>query len=207
MDLDRRLPAHGERATRRCAGSSGRSSFRSPTLVTLGFALALALGTWAVLRFTDLGKAMRATTEDAPIAAAFGVNEKLLGYARLGPGRARSPRSRAFASRSTTRSRRSQIYAWMGVVFAAVMMGGLGRPLGPLVAGIVIGVSEAITMAVTAPTWAPLVSFSLLIADPAAPAGEILHERSALGGLRGGALAQCRSSDCLRSTSRSSTCC
>ena len=57
----------------------------------------------------------------------------------------------------------SQIYAWIGVVFAAVMMGGPGRALGPLVAGIVIGVSEAVTMAVTAPSWAPLVSFSLLI--------------------------------------------
>jgi len=31
-------------------------------------------------------------------------------------------------------------------------------------AGIVIGVSEAVTMAVTAPSWAPLVSFTLLIA-------------------------------------------
>jgi branched-chain amino acid transport system permease protein len=44
------------------------------------------------------------------------------------------------------------------------MLGGLGSPVGPLVAGIVIGVSEAVTMAITAPTWAPLVSFSLLIA-------------------------------------------
>jgi branched-chain amino acid transport system permease protein len=58
----------------------------------------------------------------------------------------------------------SQIYAWIGVVFAAVMLGGLGRALAPLVAGIVIGVSEAVTMAVTAPSWAPLVSFTLLIA-------------------------------------------
>ena len=57
----------------------------------------------------------------------------------------------------------SQIYAWIGVVFAAVMIGGLGNPLGPLVAGIVIGVSESLTMALTAPAWAPLVSFSLLI--------------------------------------------
>ena len=66
-------------------------------LVTLGFALALALGAWAVLRFTDLGKDPR-TTEDAPIAAAFGVNEKLLGFlVRASPRR--SPRSRAFAWR------------------------------------------------------------------------------------------------------------
>ena len=57
----------------------------------------------------------------------------------------------------------SQIYAWIGVVFAAVMLGGLGRPLGPLIAGCIIGVTEAVTMAVTAPSWAPLVSFSLLM--------------------------------------------
>ena len=48
-------------------------------------------------------------------------------------------------------------------MFAAVLLGGIGRPLGPLIAGIVIGVSEALTMALTAPSWAPLVSFSLLI--------------------------------------------
>ena len=57
-----------------------------------------------------------------------------------------------------------QIYAWMDVVFAAVMIGGLGSAMGPLLAGFLIGISEALTMAVTAPTWAPLVSFSLLIA-------------------------------------------
>jgi branched-chain amino acid transport system permease protein len=49
------------------------------------------------------------------------------------------------------------------VVFAAVMLGGLGSALGPLVAGVLIGVSEAVTMAVTAPSWAPIVSFTLLI--------------------------------------------
>jgi branched-chain amino acid transport system permease protein len=49
------------------------------------------------------------------------------------------------------------------VVFAAVMLGGLGSPLGPLFAGILIGVSEAVTMAVASPSWAPIVSFSLLI--------------------------------------------
>ena len=56
----------------------------------------------------------------------------------------------------------SQIFAWVGVVFAAVMLGGLGSALGPW-AGIVIGVSEAVTMAVASPSWAPIVSFSLLI--------------------------------------------
>ena len=134
-----------------------------PDLITLGFALALSLGMWSVLRYTDLGKAMRATTEDAPIAAAFGVNEKLLGYLVSGLAAAVAAVAGLCLALNHTLAP-VQIYAWMGVVFAAVMMGGLGSPVGPLVAGIVIGVSEAITMAVTNPTWAPLVSFSLLIA-------------------------------------------
>jgi branched-chain amino acid transport system permease protein len=134
-----------------------------PDLITLGFALALSLGMWGVLRYTDLGKAMRATTEDAPIAAAFGVNEKLLGYLVSGLAAAVAAVAGLCLALNHTLAP-AQIYAWMGVVFAAVMMGGLGSPIGPLVAGIVIGVSEAITMAVTNPTWAPLVSFSLLIA-------------------------------------------
>ena len=134
-----------------------------PDVLTLGFALALSLGMWGVLRFTDLGKAMRATTEDAPIAAAFGVNEKLLGYLVSGLAAAFAAVAGLCLALNHTLAP-VQIYAWMGVVFAAVMMGGLGRPIGPLIAGIVIGVSEALTMAVTNPTWAPLVSFSLLIA-------------------------------------------
>ena len=58
----------------------------------------------------------------------------------------------------------SQIWAWIGVVFAVVIIGRLGNPLGALIAGVLIGVSEALTMAVLSPAWAPLVSFSLLIA-------------------------------------------
>ena len=48
-------------------------------------------------------------------------------------------------------------------MLAGVVLGGRGNPHGPLVAGVVIGVSEALTMALTAPAWAPLVSFTLLI--------------------------------------------
>jgi branched-chain amino acid transport system permease protein len=58
----------------------------------------------------------------------------------------------------------AQIWAWLGVVFAVVIIGGLGNPVGALFAGLLIGVSESVTMAVAAPAWAPLVSFSILIA-------------------------------------------
>ena len=133
-----------------------------PELFTLLVAIALSVATWAALRYTDLGRAMRAAAEDAPIAAAFGVNERGLALLLSGVSAAFAGIAGMCLALSFTLAP-SQIYAWVGVVFAAVMIGGLGNPIGPLIAGIFIGVSEAVTMAITAPAWAPLVSFSLLI--------------------------------------------
>jgi len=134
-----------------------------PELITLVLAVALSFAVWAVLRYTDLGKAMRAAAEDAPIASAFGVNQKRNALLLAGTCAALASVAGVCLALSFTLAP-SQMYAWIGVVFAAVMLGGLGRALGPLVAGTLIGVSEAITMAVTSPSWAPIVSFSLLIA-------------------------------------------
>jgi branched-chain amino acid transport system permease protein len=133
-----------------------------PELITLVFALGISLAAWAVLRHTDLGKAMRAAAEDPAIASAFGVNQSRNALLLAGTCAALASIAGVCLALSFTLAP-SQIYAWVGVVFAAVMLGGLGRALGPLIAGTVIGVSEAVTMAVTAPSWAPIVSFTLLI--------------------------------------------
>jgi branched-chain amino acid transport system permease protein len=133
-----------------------------PELITFVAALALAFAIYAMLRYTDLGRALRASAEDGPIAAAFGINEKALSLALAGLCAALAGVAGVCIALSFTLAP-AQIYAWIGVVFATVMLGGLGSAIGPLVAGIVIGVSESVTMAVTSPAWAPLVSFSLLI--------------------------------------------
>jgi branched-chain amino acid transport system permease protein len=133
-----------------------------PELLTVVLSLTLSLAIWAALRYTDLGRALRAGAEDGPIAAAFGVNQKALALLLSGTCAALAGVAGVCIALSYTLAP-SQIYTWIGVVFAAVMLGGLGRALGPLIAGVVIGVSESITMAITAPSWAPLVSFSLLI--------------------------------------------
>jgi branched-chain amino acid transport system permease protein len=136
--------------------------FPLPEVLTLVLAMAISFAIWAVLRYTDLGKAMRAAAEDPAIAAAFGVDQKRNALLLAGTCSALVGVAGVCLALSFTLAP-SQIYAWVGVVFAAVMLGGLGRALGPLVAGTVIGVSEAVTMAVTAPSWAPIVSFTLLI--------------------------------------------
>ena len=136
--------------------------FPLPEVITLLLAVAISFAIWAVLRYTDLGKALRAAAEDPAVAAAFGVDQKRNALLLAGTCSALAGVAGVCLALGFTLAP-AQIYAWVGVVFAAVMLGGLGRALGPLIAGTVIGVSEAVTMAVTAPSWAPIVSFTLLI--------------------------------------------
>ena len=125
-------------------------------------AAALAFATWAWLRFSYVGKALRAAAEDAVIAGAFGVNHRRHALALSGVAAAYAGVAGAFIALIATLAP-TQIWTWLGVVFAVVIIGGLGNPVGALLAGFLIGVSESVTMAVAAPAWAPLVSFSILI--------------------------------------------
>jgi branched-chain amino acid transport system permease protein len=134
-----------------------------PELLTLTLAVTLSFGIWAAMRYSNLGRAMRALAEDAPVAAAFGINLRAHALMLAGLCGALAGIAGVCLALSFTLTP-SQIYAWVGVVFAAVMLGGLGSALGPLTAGIIIGVSEAVTMAFASPSWAPIVSFTLLIA-------------------------------------------
>jgi branched-chain amino acid transport system permease protein len=135
-----------------------------PTLEMLACltAAALALATWAWLRFTYVGKALRASAEDPAIAAAFGVNHRVQAFMLSGVSAAYAGIAGTFVALISTLAP-SQIWAWVGVVFAVVIIGGLANPIGALLAGLLIGVSESLTMAVVTPAWAPLVSFSVLI--------------------------------------------
>ncbi|MBM3511107.1 MAG: branched-chain amino acid ABC transporter permease [Alphaproteobacteria bacterium] len=149
-------------------GHDGGSLRVGPLFVPVTEALLLVVttvvcaATWAWLHFTYAGKALRASAEDRDIAAAFGVDHRRLALVLAGACVAYAALAGAFFALIFTLTP-AQIFAWMGVIFAVVILGGLGNPLGVLAAGLAIGVSEALTMAVTAPTWAPLVSFSLLI--------------------------------------------
>ena len=133
-----------------------------PELLTLLLSLSIALLIWAAMRYTDLGKALRAMAEDGQIAAAFGINQKGMSLMLAGVCAALAAVAGICLAMTFTLTP-SQIFAWVGVVFAVVMLGGLGSAMGPLVGGVIIGVSEAITMAIASPSWAPIVSFSLLI--------------------------------------------
>lgn len=136
-----------------------------PVLELTAFASAalLAISAWLALHRTLLGRALRASAHDGPIAAAFGINARQLSYGLAGLCSASAGVAGVFIALTSTLAP-SQIEAWIGVVFAVVIIGGLANPLGALAAGMLIGVAEALTMATVNPAWAPLVAFSILIA-------------------------------------------
>lgn len=135
-----------------------------PTLEMLACltAAGLAFATWAWLRFSYVGKALRASAEDPAMAAAFGVNHRRQAYLLSGVSAAYAGIAGGYIALIATLAP-SQIWAWLGVVFAVVIIGGLANPIGALLAGFLIGVTESVTMALITPAWAPLVSFSVLI--------------------------------------------
>jgi branched-chain amino acid transport system permease protein len=122
----------------------------------------LSVATWAWLRFTYVGKALRASAEDPAIAAAFGVNHRVQAFLLSGVSAALAGVAGAYIALISTLAP-GQMWAWLGVVFAVVIIGGVAKPVGALLAGFLIGTSESLTMAVVTPAWAPLVSFSVLI--------------------------------------------
>lgn len=139
--------------------------FFIPALESAAFLVAAVLAglTWLWLNRTYVGKALRAAAEDAPIAAAFGVNHRAQSYLLSGLCSAYAGVAGLFIALISTLAP-AQIWAWLGVVFAVVIIGRLGNPLGALIAGIAIGACEGVAMAVFSPAWAPMVSFSVLIA-------------------------------------------
>ena len=124
--------------------------------------LALCAATAAFFKYTWTGKALRAGLDNPQIAASFGVPVRRLSLMVAGAAGALAGIGGAFMALLFTLAP-AQIFTWFGVVLATVLLGGLGSAMGVFAAGLLIGVSEAVTMALTAPAWAPAVPFTLLI--------------------------------------------
>ena len=106
--------------------------------------LLACLGTWLLIEKTKLGSYLRAATENPVLVQAFGVNVPLLltfTYA-LGAGLA------AFAG--VLAAPVYQVSPLMGtnliiVVFAVVVVGGMGSIMGAIVTGYMLGIAEGLT--------------------------------------------------------------
>lgn len=110
-------------------------------------ALAVCLATWAAIERTRIGAILRAATENRPLAEAFGFNVPLLMTATYAFGAALAGFAGVLAAPVF------QVSPLMGtnliiVVFAVVVIGGMGSIGGAILAGLMLGLAEGLTKVV-----------------------------------------------------------
>lgn len=106
--------------------------------------VAVCFGTWFVIERTRLGATLRAARENAPLLQAFGVNVPLLFAVTYGGGVALAALAGVLSAPVVL------VSSQMGdslviVVFAVVVIGGMGSILGSIVSGLVLGIVEGFT--------------------------------------------------------------
>lgn len=106
--------------------------------------LVVCLGTWFLVEKTRLGATLRAGTENPALVQAFGINVPLMVTLTYAGGAALAALAGVLAAPVI------QITPLMGsnliiVVFAVVVIGGMGSILGSILTGILLGVIEGLT--------------------------------------------------------------
>ena len=106
--------------------------------------LVVCLGTWFLIERTRLGAYLRAGTENAPLLQTFGVNVPVMVMCTYGAGAALAGLAGVLAAPII------QVSPMMGsnlviVVFAVVVIGGMGSILGSVITGLGLGLVEGMT--------------------------------------------------------------
>jgi branched-chain amino acid transport system permease protein len=106
--------------------------------------LVVCLGTWFIIERTRLGAYLRAGTENAALVQTFGINVPMMVMLTYGAGAALAALAGVLAAPII------QVTPLMGsnliiVVFAVVVIGGMGSILGSVITGLALGLVEGMT--------------------------------------------------------------
>lgn len=155
----------------------GQVFLTQQTLLVIGFTVLAVGALYGFLKFTFLGKALRAVAQDRPTAGLMGINPAFLialtiviasglagsAGAMLGPVLVLSPFSGATV---------------IVKAFAVVIIGGFGNIEGTILAGLLVGLVEAFTVQYLGSGMTDLVVFGLLLLTLAVrPTGLIAERR------------------------------
>ncbi len=132
--------------------------------------LAVCFVTWFMIEKTRLGAYLRAATENPKLTQAFGINVPLMVMLTYGFGVALAGFAGMLAAPAT------QVNPLMGsnliiVVFAVVVIGGMGSILGSIVTGLGLGVIEGLTKVYYPEASATVVFIIMAIVLMIRPAG------------------------------------
>ncbi|HLE43226.1 MAG TPA: branched-chain amino acid ABC transporter permease [Methylomirabilota bacterium] len=133
-----------------------------PRLIAFGCSIALAVGLWLFLTYTDVGKAIRATAEEREGAVLMGINIRRLYAVAFGLG------SAVVAVAGSLVAPFLYVAPDVGdvfniIAFVVVVLGGMGSFVGALVGGLLVGLAESLGAAFLAGSLKQLPIFVLFV--------------------------------------------
>jgi branched-chain amino acid transport system permease protein len=133
-------------------------------------ALLVCFGTWFMIEKTKLGAYLRAGTEDSQLMQGFGINVPLLVSLTYGFGVMLAAFAGALAAPiySVTPVMGSHILI---VVFAVVVIGGMGSISGAIITGVLMGVIEGLTKTFYPPASSAVIFLVMVVVLFVRPSG------------------------------------
>jgi branched-chain amino acid transport system permease protein len=133
-------------------------------VLILAVSLAAVVAIELALRWTKVGLAVRAVSQDIPIASLMGVNVNALISLAFGVGSILAALGGVLVG-----SYLNSIYVTMGDLatlkaFTAAILGGIGSITGALLGAMILGLSESLTGAYISPGYRDAIVFIILIA-------------------------------------------
>jgi len=133
-------------------------------LLIIGLAVIALAGLQGLLRYTRLGKSMRAMSDSAELAEASGLNTGMITRLAwfLSGGLAGIGGVALALNVYTVTPNLGNLFVF--ILFAAVILGGVGKPVGAMLAALIIGVAMEVSGAYINSAYKTAVAFAILIA-------------------------------------------
>jgi branched-subunit amino acid ABC-type transport system permease component len=137
--------------------------FAASQLGIMAIAVVAMVAIWGMLRFTKLGKAMRATASDPELARSCGIaTDRVVDVAWLISGALCGIAGVALAMNVTSFTSTTGGQFLIAIVAAAVL-GGVGQPYGAMLGALTIGLSSEVAAGLIAPAYKEVVAFAVLV--------------------------------------------
>jgi branched-chain amino acid transport system permease protein/neutral amino acid transport system permease protein len=141
----------------------GGMVFTTIQLAIIGIAVVAMLGVHLLLRYSKLGKAMRATATDPELARNCGIaTDRVIDLAWALSGALCGLAGVVLVMNVTSFTETTGAQFLIPIVAVAVL-GGIGQPYGAMLAALVIGISSELAAAIFSPAYKDVVAFVILV--------------------------------------------
>ena len=129
----------------------------------IALAIFTMVGVHVLLRYTRLGKAMRAVSDSPELARVSGINTRLIVNAVWVLAGGLAGLSGVVLALNTASFTPTVGFGFLFVIFAAVILGGIGSPYGAIIGALVVGIATEMSAVFINSEYKDAIAFAILI--------------------------------------------